>query len=87
MAFRAMIRAAALIEALKSGADDRTGIAAALPKVKYTGPRGPLQIDPATNNIVQNIYVYETVKDAGGLTQKVLDTVKDVKDEPNGCAM
>jgi branched-chain amino acid transport system substrate-binding protein len=76
-----------LVEAIKSGAKDRASIAAAVPKVKYTGPRGPLQIDPATNNIVQNIYIYETVEGAGGLTQKVLDTVKDVKDEPNGCAM
>ena len=78
----------ALIEAIKSGATDRTAIAAALPKVKYTGPRGPLQIDPATNNVVQNIYIYEIVKDgSGALTQKVLDTVKDVKDEPNGCKL
>jgi branched-chain amino acid transport system substrate-binding protein len=76
-----------LVEAIKSGAKDRASIAAAVPKVKYTGPRGPLQIDPATNNIVQNIYIYETVEGAGGLTQKVLGTVKDVKDEPNGCAM
>ena len=78
----------ALIEALKSGGTDRAAIAAALPKVKYTGPRGPLQIDAATNNIVQNIYVYEIVKDGNGaLTQKILDTVKDVKDEPNGCKL
>ncbi len=78
----------ALIEAIKSGATDRAAIAAALSKVKYTGPRGPLQIDPATNNIVQNIYVYEIVKDgSGALTQKVLSTVKDVKDEPNGCKL
>lgn len=37
-------------------------IAKALPKVAYTGPRGPLQIDPATNNIVQNVYIFETVR-------------------------
>jgi hypothetical protein len=37
---------------------------------------------------VQNIYVYEIVKDgSGALTQKVLSTVKDVKDEPNGCKL
>jgi branched-chain amino acid transport system substrate-binding protein len=78
----------ALIEAVKSGATDRAAIAAALPKVKYTGPRGPLQIDPATNNVVQNIYIYEVVKDANGtLTQKVLDTVQDVRDEPEGCQL
>ena len=79
----------ALIEAIKSGgATDRTAIAAALPKVKYHRTARPLQIDPATNNIVQNIYVYEIVKDgSGALTQKVLDTVKNVKDEPNGCKL
>jgi branched-chain amino acid transport system substrate-binding protein len=76
-----------LAEALKSGAKDRASIAAAVPKVKYTGPRGPLQIDPATNNIVQNIYIYETVAGSAGLTQKVLGTVENVKDEPNGCVM
>ena len=36
-------------------------LAAALPKVSFTGPRGELRIDPATNNIVQPIHVYETV--------------------------
>lgn len=74
-----------LMEAVDSGATDRTSIAEALPKVSYTGPRGPLQIDPATNNIVQNIYVYETVMQDGALTQNVLDTIEGVRDEPNGC--
>ena len=77
----------ALAEAIKSGAVDRASLAAALPKVSYTGPRGPLKIDPATNNIIQNIYIYETVAGQGGLSQKVIDTIKDVADEPNGCKM
>lgn len=76
-----------LVEALKSGAKDREAIAAALPKIEYTGPRGPLKIDPATNNIIQNIYIYETVAADGGSTQKLLDTVANVQDEPNGCKM
>ena len=77
----------ALIEAVKSGASDRATLAAALPKVKITSPRGPLEIDPATNNVVQNIYIYETVAGEGGLTQKVLDTIEAVRDEPQGCKM
>lgn len=75
----------ALVAAIKSGASDRESIAAALPKVSYAGPRGPLKIDPATNNIVQNIYVYETVAGSGGLTQKIVGTIPNVADEPNGC--
>ena len=77
----------ALAEAIKGGATDRASLAAALPKVSYTGPRGSLKIDPATNNIVQNIYVYETVPGEGGLTQKIVDTIPNVADAPNGCKM
>ena len=77
----------ALAEAIKGGATDRASLATALPKVSYTGPRGSLKIDPATNNIVQNIYVYETVPGEGGLTQKIVDTIPNVADAPNGCKM
>jgi branched-chain amino acid transport system substrate-binding protein len=73
--------------AIKDGATDRESIAAALPKVSYTGPRGPLKIDPATNNIVQSIYVYDTAAEGDGLTQKILATIPNVADAPNGCKM
>ena len=74
-----------LMAALDTGAEGREAIAAAVPSVKYVGPRGPLQIDPATHNIVQNIYFYETVMGAGGLTQKLLGQVDAVQDSVNGC--
>lgn len=79
--------ARALVEAVKSGATDRETLAAALPKVAFTGPRGELRIDPATNNIVQPIHVYETVAGADGLTQKVLATLPAEADPVNGCQM
>ncbi|WP_018700699.1 ABC transporter substrate-binding protein [Amorphus coralli] len=76
------------VEAIKSGATDKEAIAKALPTVSYTSPRGPVSIDPATNNIIQNVYVYETVEgDDGKLTQKLLGTVENVKDAPNGCEL
>ncbi len=77
----------ALIMAIKNGAKDRESFGAGLAKVTYTGPRGPLKIDPATHNIVQNIYVYETVPGGDGLTQKIIATIPNVADEPNGCKM
>ncbi|MGB1006089.1 MAG: ABC transporter substrate-binding protein [Thalassobaculaceae bacterium] len=76
-----------LMGAVDAGASGREALAKALPRVKYVGPRGPMQIDPATNNVVQNIYVYETVKADGKLTQKVIDTIEGVRDAPNGCSM
>lgn len=77
----------ALVEAAKSGAGDRETLAQALRAVRFDGPRGPLSVDPATNNIVQTVYVYETVEDAGGMTQKVLAAIPDQRDPANGCAM
>jgi branched-chain amino acid transport system substrate-binding protein len=79
--------ARALIEAAKTGATDREAIATALPKVSFEGPRGALSIDPATNNIIQPIYVYETVQGESGLTQKLLATLPDERDPVNGCQM
>ncbi len=74
-----------LVEAVKGGASGREALAAAFAKVSYNGPRGPLKIDPATNNVIQNIYVYETVAGAGGLTQKIIGKIENVTDAPNGC--
>lgn len=79
--------ARALIEATKTGATDRNSLAKALPSVSFDGPRGQLSIDPATNNIVQPIYVYQTVAGEGGLTQKVLAQLPAEADPVNGCAM
>lgn len=78
----------ALVEAVNAGATDRESIKDALREVQYTGPRGPLEIDPATNNIVQNVYIYDIVEgEDGKLTQELLDTVEAVRDEPNGCEL
>lgn len=76
-----------LVEAVKSGASGREAIAIAIPKVSYTGPRGALSIDPATNNIVQNIYFYETVAGPDGLTQKIIGQIDNVADAVNGCKL
>lgn len=71
--------------AVQGGASGPKEIAAALPKIAYTGPRGPLEIDPATNNVVQNFYIYNTVQGEKGLTQEVIGTVPAVRDPVNGC--
>ena len=79
--------ARALVEATKTGASDRAALADALRQVSFEGPRGALSIDPATNNLVQPIYVYETVAGENGLTQRVLATLPAEKDPVNGCEM
>lgn len=79
--------ARALVEATKNGATDRETLANALRQVSFDGPRGQLSIDPATNNIVQPIYIYETVAGEGGLTQRVIAQLPAETDPVNGCEL
>jgi len=76
-----------IIEAIKASGGDKAAFKAALSKVSFNGPRGPLRIDPATNNVVQNIYIFKNEFKDGKIVQSVLETVPDVQDAPNGCAM
>ncbi len=76
-----------IIEAIKASGGDKAAFKAALSKVSFNGPRGPLRIDPATNNVIQNIYIFKNEFKDGKIVQTVLDTATDVQDAPNGCAM
>jgi branched-chain amino acid transport system substrate-binding protein len=49
---------------------------------KFNSPQGPIEIDPQTRDIIMNEYLDQVVKGADGkLHQKVLVTVRDVKDQ------
>jgi branched-chain amino acid transport system substrate-binding protein len=43
-------------------------------------PRGPISIDPATRNIVENIYIRKTEKVDGHLANVEFDAIPNVKD-------
>jgi branched-chain amino acid transport system substrate-binding protein len=45
-----------------------------------TSPRGPISIDPATRDIIQNEYIREVRKVGGNLANVELETIKAVKD-------
>ena len=76
-----------VIEAIRAAAGDKEKVKSELAKVRFTGPRGPLKIDPATHNIVQNIYVFRNEFKDGKIVQHILETIADVQDPPNGCVM
>jgi branched-chain amino acid transport system substrate-binding protein len=46
----------------------------------WTSPRGPILIDPATRDIVQNIYVRKVEKVDGQLYNVEFETIPAVKD-------
>lgn len=53
---------------------------AAAKGMAWTGPRGPISIDPATRDIVQTIYVRKVEKVGGKLQNVEFDKIADFKD-------
>ena len=76
-----------IIEAIAASGGDKEKFKTELSKVSFNGPRGPLKIDPATNNVVQNMYIFRNDFKDGKVTQTVLETVEGVQDSVNGCKM
>jgi branched-chain amino acid transport system substrate-binding protein len=48
--------------------------------MKFDSPRGPIQIDPATRDIVQNVYLRKVVDNSGRIQNRNFETVPMVKD-------
>jgi len=71
-----------IYEALKktNGATDGDALLAAMKGMAWTSPRGPISIDPATRDIIQNIYVRKVEKVNGQLYNVEFATVPNVKD-------
>jgi branched-chain amino acid transport system substrate-binding protein len=67
------------LEATK-GATDGPALLAAMKGAKWTSPRGPVEIDPQTRDIVQNIYVRKVEKKDGQLYNVEFETIPMVKD-------
>jgi branched-chain amino acid transport system substrate-binding protein len=62
------------------GDADAEKLIGAMKGTKWTSPRGPMMIDPATRDAVENIYIQKVEKVGGKLVNVVIDTIKNVKD-------
>jgi branched-chain amino acid transport system substrate-binding protein len=71
-----------IYEALKktNGATDGDKLVEAMKGMKWESPRGPIQIDPETRDIVQNIYIRKVEKVDGELYNVEFATFEAVKD-------
>jgi branched-chain amino acid transport system substrate-binding protein len=67
----------------KSDADSLTGAAKGM---KWESPRGPISIDPATRDIVQNVYIRRVEMAGGDMRNVEFDKVENVKDPFNARA-
>ncbi len=71
-----------IYEALKKTGGDANGekLMAAIKGMAWESPRGPISIDPATRDIVQNIYIRKVEKVGGELYNVEFATIANVKD-------
>jgi branched-chain amino acid transport system substrate-binding protein len=71
-----------IYEALKktNGNTDGDALVNAMKSMSWTSPRGPISIDPATRDIVQNIYVRKVERVGGELYNVEFATIPNVKD-------
>jgi branched-chain amino acid transport system substrate-binding protein len=71
-----------IYEALKKtgGKTDAAALVAAAKGMKWESPRGPMQIDPATRDIVQNMYIRRVEKVGNELRNVIIDKVENYKD-------
>jgi branched-chain amino acid transport system substrate-binding protein len=67
--------------------DDKAALVAALHSVTIRGTRGTLTIDPKTNNVIQDLYIYEAEKMGEKIEFSVLERLPAVQDPPNGCKL
>jgi len=75
-----------IYEALKKtgGKTDPDALVAAAKGMKWESPRGPMQIDAETRDIVQNISVRRVEKVGGELRNVVIEKFENVKDPASG---
>jgi branched-chain amino acid transport system substrate-binding protein len=71
-----------IYETLKKtgGKADGESLIAAAKGMKWESPRGPVQIDPETRDIILTVYINKVEKGAGGLHNVEIDKVENVKD-------
>ena len=67
--------------------NDKQAIVQALHSASIDGTRGPLRIDPKTNNVIQTMYFFEVRKTGDKLDYAVLSSIPNVQDPPSGCKL
>ena len=69
-------------EALKKtgGAADGEALVGAIKGMSWVSPRGPVSIDPATREMIQNVYIRKVEKKDGELYNVEFETIANVKD-------
>ena len=75
------------LQATGGDTEDKAALVKEMQSTQFDGPRGPFRIDPATNNVIQNIYIFRVEAQGDGVAAVVQDVIPNVQDAPNGCSL
>jgi len=75
-----VLQAIYTVTAKQNGSIDADKTMALLKGLKLEGPRGPIEIDPATRDCIQNIYIHRVDKVGDGYQNTLLATYPMVRD-------
>ena len=81
---RLMIEA---VKRVKGNLSDKPAVRKAMLDAEIDSPRGYFKIDPASGNVIQNIYITKVVKRGDTLAHEVLHTVQKVQDRDTSCKL
>jgi branched-chain amino acid transport system substrate-binding protein len=77
------VTARTIVEAAKltdGNLEDKDKLAAAMRTVKFDAPRGPIEFDPATQNVIMNEYIRKVALVDGKPANVVLETIPHMRD-------
>jgi branched-chain amino acid transport system substrate-binding protein len=76
--YDAIHMAAIGLKAVGGKTDDKKAMMEAIRKAQYDGPRGPMRIDPKTNDVVQNVYIRRAEMVDGHIESVLIDTAERI---------
>jgi len=68
----------------EAGDTDGENLVAAMKGLSWQSPRGPMTIDPATRDVIQNVYIRRVERINGKLFNVEFATIENVKDPGAG---
>ncbi len=87
MAYDSMRFAIEAAKKVNGNVEDRVALARAISQVSFNGPRGPTRMNPANNQVDQNVYIARTVKKGNEVVFELLDTIPNVTTDAAQCKM
>jgi branched-chain amino acid transport system substrate-binding protein len=74
-------------KALNGDTRDKAAFVAAMEKVTFTGPRGPIKLSSTDRSVVQNFYIVKSVKRGDSTGFELIETLPNYPDPATGCKL